>query len=145
MQVRNVKSKLINALARSWVYREDDVNPRTYLDESVQDLLQIFDVIDVGWPMQSHQCKALGESISRTVSRSGEEPHQRVNHHVADAVNFFFRNSFLLQMGVSVFGRSKQQIREPVRDYAIDLFRHGAVKRAKPSLDMANGDEQLGT
>src|SRR5260370_20238885 len=48
-------------------------------------------------------------------------------------------------MGVSVFGRCKQQIREPVGNDAIDLLRHGTVKGPKPSLDMADGYQQLGT
>src|SRR5215470_6876196 len=94
--------------------------------------------------MQCYQCVAIGEAILWQPARNRQEPDEGVDHNIADAVNLFRRNSFSLKIDVTIFGRSKEQVRELVGEKAVDFLRHGAIKGAQPGLDMTDAGAELG-
>ncbi len=53
--------------------------------------------------MERHERITGRESIRRTLARGREQTHQRINHHVSDAMDFFRGDAFAQEIFVTVF------------------------------------------
>ena len=69
--------------------------------------------------------------------------HQRVDHHVADEVDFLGRDAFGAQIVGGVALGGEQVVGNLVGQDAVDFFRHAAVAAAKAGLDMGDLDAAL--
>src|SRR6185436_2383735 len=77
-------------------------------------------------------------------ARSFQVSVQRIDHHVPDKADLFWRYSLSKQVFVCVSRRGEQQIRKRIRHNAIDLLRHRSVAAPKTSLDVSYSHQQLG-
>ena len=94
--------------------------------------------------MQSHQGVALGEIAVRHFGKR-QKSGQRIDHDIADAMDFRGIDSLIQQVLVRICGRRKEKTRELVGYQTVDLFGHAAVAGAKTSFNMPDGDQQFGT
>ena len=51
----------------------------------------------------------------------------------------------MYQVGVGVFGWSKEKVSKPVGNYTVDLLGHTPIERTQPSFHMANAYAELRT
>jgi hypothetical protein len=61
---------------------------------------------------------------------------QRIDHDVSNEANSFARDAFGKQVVVGIRRRSKQQIRNLIRQQSIDLFRHRAIATAQTRFNV---------
>src|SRR4030088_2638831 len=110
------------------------------LKKRLENTLQNYAIVDIGRAMQGDQCislgkalgispgKALRKPVSVLMLRRGQKPHERINHHVANAEDPCGGNSLFLKIDVSVLGRRKQHIGELIGNQSVDFLRHRAVE-----------------
>ena len=104
------------------------------LKQGLEDALQNCGVVDIGRTMQGDQRIALGWRMTKTVVAlalgGGQELHQGIDHHVADAENLFGGDSLIPKIEVAVLGRRKQQVSQLIGKQPVDFLWHGAVEGA---------------
>ncbi len=94
--------------------------------------------------MQRDQGVAIRQSIGRAGVGGGEQAHQRIDHDIADAMNFLRRDAFASQVLVGVFRGREEKIRQTVGDDAIHFLGHSAVEGAQAGFDVGELDRQFG-
>jgi len=70
---------------------------------------------------------------------------QSVDHHVAHKEDLLFRYALPRKIRVAIDRRSKKKVGQLICNQPVDFFRHRAVERAKPGLNMPYTDPDLGT
>src|SRR5438552_18205537 len=101
-----MQSEIGNALSGPRVRGEYDGKILADLKQRLENALQNYAVVDIGRTMQGDQRislgialgKALGKPVSVLTPRRGQKPHERIDHHVADAEDSFGWNSFFLKI-----------------------------------------------
>ncbi len=93
--------------------------------------------------MQRDQGVACGQRLNTGELGLWQQANQGIDHDITDVMNRVRRNPFAQQIGIPIRRWGKQQLRRLVGQQAIDLLRHGAVKRPQSRLDMADRNEQL--
>src|ERR1700682_4700405 len=105
-----MQSEIHNALSGPRVRGKYDGKILADLKQRLKNALENYTVVDVGRAMQGDQCVALRKPVSVLTLRRGQKLYERINHHVADAEDFFGGNSLFLKIDVSILGRRKQHI-----------------------------------
>ena len=95
--------------------------------------------------MQRHQRVGRVEHaiVAVHATGGGQELDQRVDHHVADAVNLCRFDPLAEQVAIAVFRRREEQVGQLIGHQPVDFFRHRPVARSEPRLDVRDRDEEL--
>src|SRR6266481_6335217 len=97
--------------------------------------------------MQGHRAELAGlesQAIQNERATSALEISiKRIDHHIADEPYLIRRYAFPKQVLVCVQRWRKQQIRQRVGDYSINLFGHCAVAASKSCFDVCDSNKQL--
>ena len=76
-------------------------------------------------------------------ARPGQHRHERVDHDVADHDGPFGVETLGREVFKRVCRRHQEEIREPVREHAVDLLGHSPVVASQPSLHMGETTSKL--
>ena len=130
------------------MYREDQWKFGGQLAQHGDEPREDGGVVNVGWPMESHQ--PVGTCIDaqlpqhRSAPRPTEVGHQGVDHDVADEVDLIFAISLGPQVVHRIWRRRKEVVADPVGDHPIYLFGHRPVAAAQPGFDVGDVRPGLG-
>src|ERR1700676_3004265 len=145
MKLVDVDAELFDALACPWMNGKHHFQFLVDVKQRLQNAPQGCAVIDIGRAMEGDQSIAFRQTVPRTLQCSGKKPDERIDHHVADPVDFLEGNAFAQKVDVAIFRRSKQHIGKPVGDNAVNLFRHSVIERTQSGLDVGYPNHQFRT
>ena len=148
LQPAGVQSEIGDAFSGARVRGKYDGKILADLKQGLENALQNRGVVDIGRTMQGDQRIALGLRMTKAVVAlalgGGQELHQGIDHHVADAENLFGGDTLVPKIRVRVLGRRKQQVGELIGQQPVDFLRHGAVEGAQSGFDVADAHSKLG-
>lgn len=146
--VVETQAKLCHFATGAWVDGEDDLPIFGECGEFADDDFQAFLGIDVGGAMQRDvdETAFFHAEATERVAAVGivELGNQRVDHDVADLANLGFGSAFTAEVFVAVLGWGEKDIREGVGDETVEFLWHAAVEAAQTSLDVGDGNAELG-
>ena len=118
-------------------------------DQRIHHLRQGLGMVDIDRAVQRDQDIVPGLQAqpggNLALPNFGQHAHQRIDHHIADKVDFLRGNAFLQQVGVAIPGGREKQVGKLVGEQAVDLFGHAAVTAAQSGLYMGYRDALFGT
>jgi hypothetical protein len=134
----------LDAPARARVDREDDRGLLGDAQQGREERGERGGVVDVRRAVQSRQHVGLGQAGQLRRLGDGQQAHQGVDHHVADAADAGGVHAFLEEIGVPVGGGREEELAQAVGDDPVDLLGHRAVEGAQAGLDVRGRDEGFG-
>src|SRR5436309_733787 len=127
--------------------REDDREVTAYFLEGAEELVQGVRVVHVRGAMQRQDRVALSVEWQPVEDGRGLparlERQQRVDHDIADEMDLRGRDALPKKVDPGVFLGDEEQIRDGVREQAVDFFRHRPVEAAEPRLDVDEREAEL--
>jgi hypothetical protein len=131
MELLDGRPEFGDALACPRMRRTNDAELLIHLLKRFENASQTLAVVDIGRTMKRDEGIAIRKVGLRTVDRCGKKLYQRIDHDVADSVDFLRRDALVTLVGVAILRGSEQEICESVCHDAINLLRHRSIEGTK--------------